>query len=211
MGILDVARVERRSVVARAFAVSPLRLLTPSNHGDAAWVFTSSYGGGLVGGDALHLCVEVGGASTLLPTQASTKVYRSRPGASRLEAARRAGARLLVCPIPTVCFEGASFAQAQHVDLRRAKPRPDGLDDLGAPGAGERWLSRYESRITIRYDERLVLSDALPAQSGRRTPRGAAGAVRVPVPHRARRSRRERPCARSPRLPSARRAGAPTC
>ena len=56
-GLLDVVRVDRRSVVRRAYATSPLRLLTPKNHGSAAWVYASSYGGGLVGGDDLRLTV----------------------------------------------------------------------------------------------------------------------------------------------------------
>src|SRR5262245_60409912 len=56
---LAVTRRDRRSVVTRAFARSPLRLLTPANHGHAAWVYTSSYGGGLVDGDRLAVDVEV--------------------------------------------------------------------------------------------------------------------------------------------------------
>ena len=66
------------SVVTRAYATSPLRLLMPKNHGSAAWVYTSSYGGGLVDGDRIALDVDVGpGAAAFLSTQASTKVYRS--------------------------------------------------------------------------------------------------------------------------------------
>ena len=60
-GFLDVARVERRSVVRRAFATSPLRLLTPKNHGSAAWVYASSYGGGLLGGDQADVAHELFG------------------------------------------------------------------------------------------------------------------------------------------------------
>ena len=37
----------------------------PDNHGHAAWVYTSSYGGGIVGGDALHLDIEVGAEALL--------------------------------------------------------------------------------------------------------------------------------------------------
>ena len=164
-GLLRVVRHGRRSVVARAFATSPLRLLTPSNHGDAAWVFTSTYGGGLVGGDAVHLRAEVErGATTLLQTQASTKIYRSPRGASvELEARVGEDARLFVLPDATVCFKGAALAQTQRVDMH------DGaslvlMDWLtaGRRAAGERWaFNRYESRLTVFYDRRLVLSDAL--------------------------------------------------
>src|SRR4029078_9252933 len=77
-GILDIAWVERRSVVRRAYDTSPLRWLTPRNHGPAAWVYTSSYGGGLVGGDHLCLTISIGaGASAFVSSQASTKGYRA--------------------------------------------------------------------------------------------------------------------------------------
>src|SRR5687768_3060300 len=50
---LGFERVGNRTVVRTALAHSPLRLLTPRNHGHAAWVYTSSLGGGLVDGDHL--------------------------------------------------------------------------------------------------------------------------------------------------------------
>ncbi len=72
-----------KTALATAFATSPLRVLTPGNHGDAAWVFLASLGGGLVDGDRLAIDVDVGaGASALLGTQASTKVYRCRASAA---------------------------------------------------------------------------------------------------------------------------------
>jgi urease accessory protein len=56
-----------------------LRLLLPRAAGDAAWVVTSSFGGGLVDGDDVALEVEVhAGATAVVTTQASTKVYRVR-------------------------------------------------------------------------------------------------------------------------------------
>ena len=118
-GLLDVVRVDRRSVVRRAYATSPLRLLTPKNHGTAAWVYTSSYGGGLVGGDDLRLTVKVGReASVFLSSQASTKVYRSQARASlRLDAEVAAGGQLIVWPDPVVCFAGSTYRQEQRVDL----------------------------------------------------------------------------------------------
>ena len=82
-GLLDVVRVARRSTVRRAYATSPLRFLTPGNHGRAAWVYAASYRGGLLGGDALRLTVRVGSdASAFVSTQASTKVYRSNDSTS---------------------------------------------------------------------------------------------------------------------------------
>ena len=148
-----------------ALAGSPLRFLTPSNHGDAAWVFTSTYGGGLLGGDAVRLQIDVEDeAALLLQTQASTKVYRSPRGASStLDARVGERARLLVLPDPTVCFRGASFEQTQAVDVRRSGSivLMDWMT-AGRRASGERWLfDRYASRLTIRYDGRVVFHDAL--------------------------------------------------
>ena len=164
-GFLDVARVERRSVVRRAFAASPLRLLTPKNHGPAAWVYASSYGGGLVGGDELRLTVKVGPeASVFLSSQASTKVYRSHARASlQLDAEVAADGQLIVWPDPVVCFAGSIYRQEQCVDLAGEA----GLIlvetlSSGRQASGERWLfAEYESRLTVRYAGRPILLDAL--------------------------------------------------
>ena len=74
-GLVVIAANAGQSVVSRLSASSPLRLLTPKNHGRAAWVYTSTFGGGLVGGDRIRLDVQVGsGAVVFLSTQSATKV-----------------------------------------------------------------------------------------------------------------------------------------
>jgi urease accessory protein len=169
-GCLRIAQLGTRSVVTRAFATSPLRLLTPQNHGHAAWVFTSTYGGGLVGGDAVRLAIDVGpGATALLQTQASTKVYRSPLGASsRVDATVAEEAQLLVLPDPTVCFAGASYRQDQRVEVARGATLVL-LDWMtaGRRGSGERWrFDRYDSRLTVRHEARTVLADAIALGPG---------------------------------------------
>ena len=163
-GILDIAWVDRRSVVRRAYATSPLRWLTPRNHGPAAWVYASSYGGGLVGGDNLCLTISIGaGASAFVSSQASAKVYRSRDRSSaKIEATVSAGGHLVLWPDPVVCYAGSTFRQLQCVDLR-----DDGALVLvetmtsGRRASGERWqFVEYANRITVRQDGRVVLFDA---------------------------------------------------
>jgi urease accessory protein len=164
-GSLEVARVGTRSLVTRALASSPLRLLTPRNHGRAAWVYTSTLGGGLVDGDALRLSIDIGGdAMALLATQAATKVYRSPRGTSvELSATVRAGGVLVVAPDPVVCFAGSSYRQSQ----RFALDATSGLVLLdwftsGRRASGERWqFDCYASKVTIWRDGRLALVDAL--------------------------------------------------
>jgi urease accessory protein len=164
MGILDIARVDRRSVVRRAYATSPLRFLTPRNHGPAAWVYASSYGGGLVGGDNLRLTISIGaGASAFVSSQASTKVYRSRDRSSaELQATVSTGGHLVLWPDPVVCYAGSTFRQSQCVELR-----DDGslilVDTMtsGRRASGERWqFVEYANRITVRQEGRVVLFDS---------------------------------------------------
>ena len=168
--IVDVARGPRRSVVTRAFAASPLRLLTPRNHGDAAWVYSSTFGGGLVDGDDLRMRVRVGrGATMLLATQAATKVYRSARGTgAALHAVVEPGALLAVVPDPVICFAGAAYRQDQRIDLHDEASLVY-LDwcSSGRHASGERWqFTRYESRLEIRRGGGVAAIDAVALTPG---------------------------------------------
>jgi urease accessory protein len=164
-GVLRVVRVNGRSVAAQVYATSPLRLLTPANHGHAAWIFTSSLGGGLVDGDRVAIRVRVEeGAAAYLSTQASTKVYKSRQGTvADLCASIGPEALLVATPDPVVCFAGAHYTQTQQFEVA-----PGGglivLDwfTSGRHRSGERWaFAHYESRLIIRMDGRELVHDAL--------------------------------------------------
>jgi urease accessory protein len=166
-GIGDVAivRCAGRSVVARAYATSPLRLLTPRNHGRAAWVYTSTFGGGLVGGDATVLDVEVGpGAAAFLSTQASTKVYRSTRGAAAEVRARVGGGGLFVTvPDPVVPFAASRYRQVQRIELAgdAGLVLVDWMSS-GRRASGERWaFDEYDAALSVRVDSAPVLYDRL--------------------------------------------------
>jgi urease accessory protein len=165
-GALTVVReYGGRSVVTRAYATSPLRLLMPKNHGSAAWIYTSSYGGGLVDGDRIALDVDIGpGAAAFLSTQASTKVYRSPQGTStELHARVSTEGLLAVIPDPIVCFASSRYRQVQSFDLSA----DSGLVlvdwvSSGRHASGERWaFHEYVTRLRARVGGRLVLHDAL--------------------------------------------------
>ena len=162
---IGVIRSGSRSVVSRAYATSPLRLLTPANHGHAAWIYTSSFGGGLVDGDRIAMDVDVGrGAAAFISTQASTKIYRSPDGTSAdMHARVAADGLLVVAPDPIVCFSGARYRQTQTVELadRAALVLVDWVSS-GRHAAGERWaFDEYHGRITVRLDGHLLVHDAL--------------------------------------------------
>src|SRR5262249_51891808 len=158
-GAIAFVRTGTRTVVHTARAASPLRLLTPSNHGHGAWIYLASLGGGLVDGDAIHLDVEVGpGACGLLGTQASTKVYRCPAGACRQETRARVAPEglLVTIPDPIVCFAGARYGQSITVDLAPGASLVL-VDTLtaGRSARGERWdFHRYASRTAVVCDGR---------------------------------------------------------
>ena len=164
-GALDFAFIGGKTVARRISASSPLKLLNPKNRGHAAWVYASSYGGGLLGGDHLSMDVSVGsGASALLSTQASTKIYRSdMPCSQKLVARVEDGALLAVTPDPLVCFADSDFSQEQNYVLTSGANLA-ALDWLnaGRRASGERWaFRRYHSRITILRESKRVLHESL--------------------------------------------------
>lgn len=169
-GFLEVMHTTRGSIVARAYARSPLRLLTPLNAGSAAWVYTGSYGGGLVGGDALRLVLRVGpGAAAFVSTQASTKVYRSERGSSLdVQAEVSSGARLIVWPDPIVCYAGSTYDQTQRLTLDPGASAVwvDWMTS-GRRASGERWqFRRYSTQLCVTCDTRLILLDSVRLDAG---------------------------------------------
>jgi urease accessory protein len=159
-------RAGARTVLAAVRAESPLRLLTPRNHGRAAWVIAASFGGGLVDGDAVRIEVDVGrGAAGLLGTQASTKVYRCPTATSRQEMRARVGdgGLLVSIPDPVACFAGARYAQI--VDVALAPAASLVLIDAftaGRTARGERWdFLRYAARTTVTRAGAPLFEDAI--------------------------------------------------
>src|SRR3954452_16525445 len=108
-GRLSFERAGAATVLRSVYAESPLRLLTPRNHGGAAWAYTSTLGGGLVDGERERLRLDIGaGARALVPTQGPSRVFRSAGGCeSDVEARVEAGALLALVPPPGGCFAGA--------------------------------------------------------------------------------------------------------
>jgi urease accessory protein len=163
-GSVRIERLGPRSIVAECLATSPLRLLTPRNHGSAAWIYSATYGGGLLDGDAIVLDVHVGeGAAAMLSTQASTKVYRSSGTSSRIDGTVAASGLLMVLPDPVVCFSASNYRQEQRFSLDESAGLVliDWMSS-GRHGAGERWqFERYATRLEVHRGRKLVLLDAL--------------------------------------------------
>jgi urease accessory protein len=126
------------------------------------WCFVATFGGGLLAGDVTRLAVRLRcGATAVLCTQASTKVYHARaadagapprpPACAAVVAGVAAGALLAHLPEPTVCFADARY-RARFV----ARLQPGGSVALvdwftsGRSAAGEAWaFASYSSRTTL--------------------------------------------------------------
>ena len=162
---LEFTRAGSDTVLTRAFATSPAKLIATHGRGATCWVYMATLGGGFVGGDNIRTTAKIAsGARALLTTQASTKIYRSaRRSKQHIAASVEESALLAVVPDPVVCYAGADFAQSQRYELHASASLVlvDWLTS-GRHASGERWLfSRYESRIHIVRDGRPVATDAV--------------------------------------------------
>lgn len=164
-----------RSDVHRVRGAGPLRVMCPRRAGKAAWIVTSSLGGGLVDGDRVALEVDVDpGATCLITTQASSKVYRGA-SAQRLTVRAHGDAAVLVLPDPVVPYREASFTQRTEVAL--AAGASLALCDTltaGRVAFGERWsATRLDSTLELAIDgtrrllDRIVLAGDVAARMRR--------------------------------------------
>ena len=162
-GRLSFERAGAATVVRDAYAESPLRLLTPRNHGSGAWAYTSTLGGGFVDGDRVRLSISVAdGARAFVSTQGPTRIYRSPRGCeSEIECDVGSGAALVLLPDPTACFAGARFRQRTRLTL--AADSSVALWDILAAGRsarGERWaFDRCVTGLSLRRAARTLLDD----------------------------------------------------
>lgn len=164
IGRLEFAWIRSRTVLQRALATSPLKILNPQRGRTTAWVYLATYGGGLVGGDVIDVRLQVqAGARAVTTTQGATKVYRSaKPASQRTTGHVSEDALLVVAPDPTVCFAGSTLEQTQcyHVSAGGNLVVLDWMT-CGRHAMGERWaFDGYESRLEIWRGDRRTLYDA---------------------------------------------------
>lgn len=166
-GRAEVRRVRDQSVVVRDAATSPLKLLCPRYAGSAAWIYTGTFGGGMVAGDTNEMDLHVGpGATAVLTTQAASKIYHQQDGVGcdqYVHATVEAGALLVIGPDPVTCFARAVYRQGQTIDLQgdAALVMVDWMTS-GRAAMGERWaFDRYASCNDVRVDGRLTIREAV--------------------------------------------------
>jgi urease accessory protein len=163
-----VARHEGgRTVLATVHATSPLRFVRPTFPGTrAGTVCLVTFGGGLVGGDAIDVDLRVeAGATLVVFTQATTKAFR---GSSTQSIRAEVHGTLVLLPDPVAAFRGSSYRQRVDITLHGdgSAVTLDGFTS-GRAAFGDRWaFDAVDLATTIRrhdHDgaERVVVRDAL--------------------------------------------------
>nr|GAT44084.1 predicted protein [Mycena chlorophos] len=175
-GRISVELHGRDAIFTELSSTYPLKLLSPRLHRPGvATAYLITYGGGLVSGDEVVISGEVGaGASLVLLTQGSTKIFKYRPGRraaslggsvtrQQLEMSVEAGGALFLLPDPVTCFEAASYESVQR--FRIAKDASLAVVDwitAGRKTRGEEWaFARYLSINEIFVDGKRVAKDVL--------------------------------------------------
>ena len=125
-------------------------------------------GGGMAGGDAMAVDIELGaGADAIVTTQAAEKIYRSQGANTRIETTLSvaAGASLAWLPQECILFSGARLARSLTIDFA-ADARLVACETVffGRSAMGEtmargalrdRWRIRREGKLIFAEDVRL--------------------------------------------------------
>ncbi|EEF28966.1 urease accessory protein D [Ricinus communis] len=182
-GKVTVDKVGGKSTVTRCFSKYPLKFIIPTKVGpsktDAVWIYTLTYGGGIVSGDSISCEFIIGhGCTAVLTTQASTKVYKSlgsKCSEQILEARIGSDSLLAVIPDPVTCFSTARYSQKQifRVLSDSSLVVVDWITS-GRHESGEKWdfeLYKSSNNIFLDDDQPLFLDTVLLEQ-------GSAGIIR---------------------------------
>ncbi|EXC24807.1 Urease accessory protein UreD [Morus notabilis] len=172
-GTVVVEKVGDKSTVTRCYSKYPLKFIVPKKLGnsktDAVWIYTLTYGGGIVSGDSISCDFTIGdGCTTVLTTQASTKVYKSlgsKCSVQVLEARVGNNALLAVIPDPVTCFSTARYTQKQVFRmLSDASLIVVDWVTSGRHESGEKWdfdLYKSTNHIFLEDNEPLLLDTVL--------------------------------------------------
>ncbi|XP_009143710.1 urease accessory protein D isoform X2 [Brassica rapa] len=109
-GKVVVEKIRGRSTATGCFSKYPLKFILPTKVApvgtDVVWIYSITYGGGIVSGDSISCEFTIGDDCTaVLTTQSSTK---ARIGRESL---------LVVVPDPVTCFSTARYYQKQNFRL----------------------------------------------------------------------------------------------
>ncbi|MFP6904257.1 MAG: urease accessory protein UreD [Verrucomicrobiota bacterium] len=172
----EVEHVRGQSRVVASRSIPPLKILNPANLSDAAMVFLSSYGGGMVQGDTVRLRIDCGDeARVFVGSQANNRIFKhlDSPDTQQLINGTL-GARALVVsvPDPLVMHADSRFRQVQSWDLAAdsslvlADWIQSGRSDSGESFAYQRWTSE----LRIQVEGRIACIDRFKSDPGEAAP-----------------------------------------
>nr|XP_043618458.1 urease accessory protein D isoform X2 [Erigeron canadensis] len=175
-GKLVVEKVGGKSTVTRCFSNYPLKFILPSKAGrsdvDSVWIYTLTYGGGIVSGDCILFDITIeDGCTAVLTTQASTKVYKSvalKCSQQMMEARIGSDALLVVIPDPVTCFSTARYSQKQVFNIMSGSSLllVDWITS-GRHESGEKWdFTLYRSTNHIFLENKPLFLDTVLLENG---------------------------------------------
>ncbi len=181
-GRLSVRRLNGKTRLSRLYQEGAAKIRMPftsSEHLEAILINTA---GGLTGGDRLAWEVDVGtGASCVVTTQASEKVYRALSGRTQLSAkiSVEAGGRIAWMPQETILFDRSAFSRRLDIDLAgNAEALVVEATVFGRLAMGERVAQgEFRDRWRIACEGRLVHAEdfAIGPEVEATLQRGAVG------------------------------------
>lgn len=162
---IAVKQVAGRTRLDRLYQEGSAKARLPKSTGTALEAILINTGGGMTGGDRLHVGVAAGAGAHLVATsQAAEKIYRSPQGEALMETRLEVGAggRLDWLPQETILFQGGRFGRRLEADVAA-----DGAllivesTIFGRTARGEEVTEgSFADRWRVRRAGRLVFADA---------------------------------------------------
>ena len=155
---LTFTRSGSATVLTRAFAASPAKLIATNGHGTTCWVYAATFGGGLVGGDEIRLRAGRHRRRARVIDDAGVDEGVSIAAPFAPESAgicgRRCAPRRGAGSDRVFCGRGL-YSDAAIRPARRCEPRHGGLDHIG-PACLWRTLGVLALRKPVRHQARLA-------------------------------------------------------
>lgn len=160
-GILAVSHDEGRTRLRRLYQDGAAKIRFPATAGDPLEAILINTAGGLTGGDRVAWEAEIGaGASVVITTQASEKIYRAGEGRSEVDVRLSVGTNGRLCWLPqeSIMFDRADFFRRLDVTLEPGAEiliAEATVFGRGAMGEVVR-QGRFRDRWRVSLGERLV-------------------------------------------------------
>ena len=165
-----------RTVLKECYATPPLKLIALPSHNHTLHAVQMSSSPGLLAGDVIDTSITLAAHTSLaLYTQAFTRVLSMNAGGAAQQHTRirlAEGSSLTFLPHPLVLHTGSTLRQTTEITLDNNTELLYGeILAAGRVRNGEAFaFERLSSRLTIRHQNRLLLTDNIQWQPGLHPP-----------------------------------------